>query len=76
MCRTSILLLALATFASQLAAQSSPTGNEITIQLSSAKPSVDTGLDLHSGRVGRFDRSPSWPEFYAHPDWLRTRTED
>src|SRR6476646_8451517 len=49
MYRTSIVLLALATFAGQLAAQSSPTGNEITVQLSSAKPSVDTGLDLHSG---------------------------
>jgi hypothetical protein len=57
MYRTSIVLLALATFASQLAAQSSPTGNETTIQLSSAKPWADTGLDLHSGDVVKITAS-------------------
>ncbi|MFL6444253.1 MAG: LssY C-terminal domain-containing protein [Candidatus Sulfotelmatobacter sp.] len=61
MYRTSIFLLALATFASQAMAQSSPTGNEITIQLSSAKPWVDTGLDLHSGDLLKITASPASP---------------
>jgi hypothetical protein len=61
MYRTSIVLLALATFASQLAAQSSPTGNEITVQLSSAKAWVETGLDLHSGDVVKITASPASP---------------
>jgi LssY-like putative type I secretion system component LssY len=59
MYRTSIVLLALATLASQVAAQSPPATNEITIQLSSAKPSVDTGLDLHSGDLVRITASPA-----------------
>jgi LssY C-terminus len=59
MYRISIVLLALATLASQVAAQSSPTGNEITIQLSSAKPSVDTGLDFHSGDLVKITASPA-----------------
>ena len=54
-----MFLLALATFASQAMAQSSPTGNEITIQLSSAKPWVDTGLDLHSGDLLKITASPA-----------------
>ena len=61
MYRTSMFLLALATFASQAMAQSSPTGNEITIQLSSAKPWVDTGLDLHSGDLLKITASPASP---------------
>src|SRR5947199_2188584 len=61
MYRTSIFLLALATFASQAMAQSSPTRNEITIQLSSAKPWVDTGLDLHSGDLLKITASPASP---------------
>jgi len=59
MYRTSMFLLALATFASLAMAQSSPTGNEITIQLSSAKPWVDTGLDLHSGDLLKITASPA-----------------
>jgi hypothetical protein len=54
-----MFLLALATFASLAMAQSSPTGNEITIQLSSAKPWVDTGLDLHSGDLLKITASPA-----------------
>lgn len=61
MYRTSIVLLALATLASQVAAQSSPATNEITIRLSSAKPSVDTGLDLHSGDLVKITASPASP---------------
>ncbi|HEX6824145.1 MAG TPA: LssY C-terminal domain-containing protein [Candidatus Sulfotelmatobacter sp.] len=61
MYRTSIVLLALATLASQVAAQSSPATNEITFRLSSAKPSVDTGLDLHSGDLVKIKASPASP---------------
>ena len=49
MYRSLISLLPLAVFAMPAAAQSSPTGNEITIQLSASKPWIDTGLDLHPG---------------------------
>ena len=65
MYRTSIVLLALATLASQVAAQSSPATNEITIRLSSAKPSVDTGLDLHSGDLVKITASPASPASFA-----------
>src|SRR5947209_20482246 len=61
MYRTSIFLLALATFASQAMAQSSPTGNEITIQLSSDKPWVDTALDLHSRDLLKITASQASP---------------
>jgi hypothetical protein len=58
MYRTSIFLLTLAIFATQAAAQSS-TGSEITIQLSSAKPWVDTGVDLQSGDQVKITASPA-----------------
>jgi LssY C-terminus len=61
MCRIWISLLTLAIFASPAPAQSSPTGNEVTIQLSSAKPWVDTGLDLHSGDLVKIAASPASP---------------
>lgn len=59
MYRTSILLLTLAIPAAEATAQSSPTANEITIQLSSDKPWVDTGIDLHAGDLVKVTASPA-----------------
>lgn len=61
MYRTWIFLLPLAMFASHAVAQSSPTATakEITVQVSAAKPWVDTGLDLQPGDLVKITASPA-----------------